>query len=66
MNLHLPESMNPKGNVQQMMWAKYSMAFLFRSQTFYMSMEKKNSLGFLSFILLEHSFLACLLLSTVF
>lgn len=60
MNLNLPESMNPKGNVQQVMRATYSMAFLFRSQTFYMSMEKKkNSLGFLSFILLEHSFLAC-------
>lgn len=27
MNLNLPENMNPKGNVQQVTWAKYFMAF---------------------------------------
>lgn len=45
MNLNLPENMNPKGNVQQVTWAKYFMAFPVSVSNILNINGKKNSLS---------------------
>lgn len=58
MNLNLPENMNPKGNVQWVIWATYFMAFPVSVSNILNINGKKISLDFFNFIPLEHNFLA--------
>lgn len=51
--------MNPKGNVQQVTQARYSTAFPVSVSNILHINGKKNSLEFLSFILLDHNFMVC-------